>query len=151
MRPPRFQLHLTTCIVLMFVAGGLLWANMRPREIFDGTLESGGLMSVVGSSRGMSSHTERLVHNEWGWPASANAEPTFFEQVQQDDELEEEIAAAMAGKNYIPTRPVQAPSHWRPKGLAINIATALAILLAVAVLSEWLLRHRKRNVVRPTT
>jgi hypothetical protein len=27
------QLHLSTCIVLMFVAGGLLWANTRPASI----------------------------------------------------------------------------------------------------------------------
>jgi len=26
-----FQIHLSTAVVLMFVAGGLLWANMMPR------------------------------------------------------------------------------------------------------------------------
>jgi hypothetical protein len=26
------QLHLSTCVVLMFVAGGLMWANLQPRE-----------------------------------------------------------------------------------------------------------------------
>ncbi len=30
-----FQIHLSTAIVLMFVAGGLLWANFIPRH--DGT------------------------------------------------------------------------------------------------------------------
>ena len=28
-----FQLHLSTAIVLMFVAGGLLWANIRVQEV----------------------------------------------------------------------------------------------------------------------
>ncbi|HLX60541.1 MAG TPA: hypothetical protein VKX17_04580 [Planctomycetota bacterium] len=30
-RRKRFQIHLSTAIVLMFVAGGLMWANTRPR------------------------------------------------------------------------------------------------------------------------
>ena len=33
MKSPRLQLHFSTCIVLMFVAGGLLWANVRPQSI----------------------------------------------------------------------------------------------------------------------
>lgn len=28
----RFRIHLSTAIVLMFVASGLLWANLQPRE-----------------------------------------------------------------------------------------------------------------------
>ncbi|HEY3323514.1 MAG TPA: hypothetical protein VGP72_23880 [Planctomycetota bacterium] len=28
-----FQIHLSTCIVLMFVAGGLLWLNVAPHRI----------------------------------------------------------------------------------------------------------------------
>ena len=30
MRLPKLQLHLSTCIVLMFAAGGILWANTVP-------------------------------------------------------------------------------------------------------------------------
>jgi len=26
---PRFQLHLSTCLVLMFVAGAIIWLNLR--------------------------------------------------------------------------------------------------------------------------
>ena len=32
-RRPWFQIHLSTAIVLMFVAGGLVWANIRPRIV----------------------------------------------------------------------------------------------------------------------
>jgi len=28
----RFQIHLSTAVVLMFIAGALTWANMYPRE-----------------------------------------------------------------------------------------------------------------------
>src|SRR5580765_8505531 len=33
--PPRkrFQIHLSTAIVLMFVAGALIWANIRPTRL----------------------------------------------------------------------------------------------------------------------
>src|SRR4051812_487677 len=33
MRLPRPQLHLSTCIVLMFVAGGLMGFNLVPRHV----------------------------------------------------------------------------------------------------------------------
>src|SRR5689334_11537731 len=32
-RRARFQIHLSTAIVLMFVAGGLIWANVAFQEI----------------------------------------------------------------------------------------------------------------------
>lgn len=32
MKLPRLQLHLSTCIVLMFVAGGLIWANVPQKR-----------------------------------------------------------------------------------------------------------------------
>ena len=34
MKFPRLQLHLSTCIVLMFVAGGLIGANLANRDEF---------------------------------------------------------------------------------------------------------------------
>ena len=38
-RRARFQIHLSTAIVLMFVAGGLIWANVREcvetRNVYD--------------------------------------------------------------------------------------------------------------------
>jgi|SRR5579862_2975580 len=35
-RRARFQIHLSTAIVLMFVAGGLIWANVNGRRILIG-------------------------------------------------------------------------------------------------------------------
>ncbi len=32
MKLPRLQLHLSTCIVLMFVAGGFIWKNLPQRN-----------------------------------------------------------------------------------------------------------------------
>ena len=36
---PWFQLHLSTCVVLMFVAGGLMWANWINRGEFDSAMQ----------------------------------------------------------------------------------------------------------------
>ena len=36
LRRPWFQVHLSTAIVLMFVAGGLLWANATPQVEYSG-------------------------------------------------------------------------------------------------------------------
>jgi len=30
---PWFRFHLSTCIVLMFVAGGVIWANVVPNQV----------------------------------------------------------------------------------------------------------------------
>ena len=32
---PWFQFHLSTAIVLMFVAGGILWANLQERIVYE--------------------------------------------------------------------------------------------------------------------
>ena len=38
---PLFQIHLSTCIILMFVAGGLMWANVPPSHKFEYVYEHG--------------------------------------------------------------------------------------------------------------
>src|SRR5437667_36465 len=56
MKLPRLQLHLSTCIVLMFVAGGLLWANAVPHKIETENIY--GRYDVIMIKR--------------GWPAASN-------------------------------------------------------------------------------
>lgn len=46
----RCQIHLSTAIVMMFVAGGLTWANVRESK-FDLLFEA-GLITVVATRRG---------------------------------------------------------------------------------------------------
>jgi hypothetical protein len=92
MKLPRLQLHLSTCIVLMFVAGGLVWANAL--KVYDlKTLD-------------ISSFTQ-------GWPL-----PYFKIDYPAED-------------------------YYYPQNLAVNLATALAILAAVAFVCEWSIRRRK--------
>ena len=37
----RFQLHLSTCVVLMFIAAGLAWANLHAYEFWKVELSTG--------------------------------------------------------------------------------------------------------------
>ena len=64
--PPRrrFQIHLSTAIVLMFVAGGLIWANVRLRRTAEWeslARDSHHFLGVV--------TVDALF--EYGWPATA--------------------------------------------------------------------------------
>ncbi|MEI6231403.1 MAG: hypothetical protein WCT04_00005, partial [Planctomycetota bacterium] len=61
--PPRkrFQFHLSTAIVLMFVAGGLIWANTRDR--YDTVRYSYPFMN--------SNDTIRQKDGDYGWPIPA--------------------------------------------------------------------------------
>jgi len=34
-----FQVHLSTCVVLMFVAGGVIWANVREQQTIEAKTE----------------------------------------------------------------------------------------------------------------
>ena len=56
MKSPRLRLHLSTCILLMFVAGGLVWANLQKRH-----------HPFIGRPD--------LIGNDcWGWPAPVRDE-----------------------------------------------------------------------------
>lgn len=55
-----FQLHLSTCVVLMLAAGVLVWANVRQK----GTMELPGQMTVYRDYRGfpLSFYKESEIH-----------------------------------------------------------------------------------------
>ena len=112
MRLPRPQLHLSTCIVLMFVAGGLVWANFQARE------NAPTLRHPLG-------HASFLPYPEYGWPTTCCNDPLAFEDPRAQ---------------VFVSRP-----NWSPWNLAINLATALAILAAVAFACEWLIRRRAQQ------
>ncbi|MCY3018240.1 MAG: hypothetical protein NTW87_04305 [Planctomycetota bacterium] len=105
MRFPRLQFHLSTAIILMFVAGGLLWANMRP---FDSYIVA-NMLPVKPAELTLAYGFPFCYGRDWvGW-------------VKDDG------------------------SHiwdWRYGNLVLDILVALAILLATAILCEWLTRRR---------
>jgi hypothetical protein len=114
-RRKRFQIHLSTAIVMMFVAGGIIWANVRDsltlsehehwKRYRDSQMEFGGKFYWTRNS-------------EHGWPFTV---------------------VIVSESNYKPD-----PRYERPYYLmaAVDLAVALAILFAVWFLCEWLARRR---------
>jgi hypothetical protein len=64
MKRPWFQIHLSTAIVMMFVAGGMLFVNIRIQREF----------TVVERS---SSKTTVNFYDGWGWPLLYDSRGSF--------------------------------------------------------------------------
>jgi hypothetical protein len=116
-----FQIHLSTAIILMFAAGGLLWANAkqhRGREY--GTLDSEEATILIG----MKLRGEKVVttYSVMGWPFS------FVEWYQNP------IYPQFEHREYL-----------KYGALALNLAACFAILLVIAIWIEWIIRHRHRK------
>src|SRR5438445_5917 len=71
-----FQFHLSTAVVLMFVAGGLMWANTR---VDDSTVVSTWSDPATGST-GLSVWVRRYA----GWPCALQTE-TFGNNYPQSE------------------------------------------------------------------
>ncbi len=112
-----FQIHLSTAVVLMFVAGVLVWANVReqrsiiynPPDPFTGAPRP--QFMIVGR----------------GWPNSINSDGPINVPFVGDD------------SNELPYRWNIPISTAR---VAFNALFALAILLSVCVACEWRIRRR---------
>jgi len=114
MRRPWFQLHLSTCIVLMFAAGGLLWANIVP-----------GKNAYWGHGVGKSGHTDTIADG-YGMPILFRfvGETKFYSNTGLDR-----------------TDPFY---KFDVAFLLLNILANVVLLTTVLILSEWLIRRRKR-------
>jgi hypothetical protein len=134
MKLPRLQLHLSTCIVLMFVAGGVIWANIAPH-----LREQNGNSSI----------------SQFGWPfvISNRLEYDFDDYGHRVSNSDGIIYKMKDGREFYLRSPVS--SEWLPggtvraysevdrKNVALNIITAILILAAVAFACEWLIRRRR--------
>src|SRR5688500_10348006 len=74
--PGLFRIHLSTAIVLMFAAGGLLWANFSPRMIDIGpAIHSFPIPSTQIGEKLIPAQVEfddlRMHIYEYGWPWTA--------------------------------------------------------------------------------
>ncbi len=66
----RLQIHLSTCVVLMFAMGGLLWANLIPFEFEETVMEWTGASPPAGAALAfnLSPTTKKMVI--YGWPVT---------------------------------------------------------------------------------
>jgi len=137
---PWFRFHLSTAIVLMFVAGVLVWANVTGRE--DVRIESRTNFDPWRNYKVL------VRYFRFGWPLTFHSGLEFLAEVPDtsapfvygsDDELD---------KTYIleiKNRPMGFRGQWHQKELIWNIAVALAILAAVGFALEWRVRRKKGN------
>lgn len=123
MKLPRLQLHLSTCIVLMFTASGLMWVNFIARDPGDIRVQLN--LGVV--ELGIKSKDNSPIV-QYGWPSTVCAEV----------DLRASPIRRIFNQDYA--------RNWNNNNLALNIASALAILAVVAFVCEWILRRSKSEV-----
>lgn len=125
-----FQVHLSTAVVLMFVAGGVIWANVRGRTVFeaDDTGERYAKMAFV----------------NYGWPIEAigrNYDAEYFfdsnETLQQHPRVWGPFRAA-----FNPETGNEA--DWKI-ALTIDVAFAILIMLFITFLVERFLRRGAKS------
>ncbi len=120
-RRKRFQIHLSTAIVLMFVAGGLIWLNCLPTRGFGVRLQPWAFTDGMDEADG--------PYISWsfrhGWPQSAVWTGKTMDKTNRWLNRKED--------NRI---------LWFFKPVAIDCLVAVAILFAVWFLCEWLIRRR---------
>jgi hypothetical protein len=113
-RHKRFQVHLSTGIVMMFVAGGILWANITPR-----------ITRCITVHEKFKNEMECL-NLSYGWPREVYFEGDFI--------ISDSDKPFRGALNYIPIQ--------LAKRLSVNVAIALAILFSVWFACEWRIRRR---------
>ncbi|MCK6470761.1 MAG: hypothetical protein L6R28_03345 [Planctomycetes bacterium] len=113
----RFQLHLSTCIIVMVVAGVLVWANAVPRKVGEDTCD------------GM-----RGNFMERGWPWS------FHERTEMIEAFRAKIHA------WVPADSIESYQHpdwaFSPTNALADFFLSLTILAAVTAACEWWIRRR---------
>jgi hypothetical protein len=121
--PPRkrFQIHLSTAIVMMFVAGGMMWANCSPRTRV--WIDSLGTLNVI---------RRKIL----GWPLEC---ATVIEELGVQAHYEENL------RIVFPELPNESKTYSleieRTEAL-VNAAIAMTLLATVYWICEWVIRRR---------
>lgn len=110
-----FQIHLSTALMLMLVAGGFMYLNWRPRPAIVNTISGDEEAEIVPTS------SKGAVY---GWPMVLVSEYRFW---------------AMDGNRYWKRMPVKYVN------LGVNIFVAIAIMFALSIFFEHLIRRRERG------
>jgi MFS family permease len=120
---PRFwRIHLSTAVILMFVAGGLIWANVQLKTV------------VYSKANGKD---KSFYHR--GWPlqfhVGSSVHPYMFINWENSDiihlgAVEDVSALTVAGS-------------WSIKSMMANIVIAVLVLLVTFSLCEYFIRRRE--------
>ena len=126
---PWFQFHLSTAVVLMFVAGGLMWANTHCESY---VLYSDGGGDDGGGCTGNKTYLGR------GWPLEWH----FSRFEATPDELSVSSIRRIPGERWrrYTTSPVVL--YWR---LTLDLTAGFAVIAATSLVCEWSIRRRERR------
>ena len=120
---PWFQIHLSTAIVLMFVASGLMWANF--------SVNNAELLRKIDKENQQRQSASKKYIN-----------PFYHDQMIPFDFAQKEcgwpITAYFCESQII----ILAP-EWRLVGVMVDATVALVLLISIAVGSERLVRRRE--------
>jgi hypothetical protein len=124
--PPWLQIHLSTAVILMFVAGLILWANCGRRH-------AKTIISVSFNSLTRSHAT--TIHEGHGFPViwvespvSCSGSTTTHDRIDEP-EIDEPLP-------FVPSR------EWHYGALVLDVISGLVVLVATACLCEWRIRRR---------
>jgi len=114
----RFQIHLSTAVVMMFVAGGIIWANFTntPRFSTDGSRDDSKHFNI--------GEWQYSINQRFGWPMTAVERGYISEAMYKNRNFSDdayEVLRLMA---------------------ALDALVALILLALVWFLCEWLIRRR---------
>jgi hypothetical protein len=119
---PWLQFHLSTAVVLMFVAGGLLWLNMHENGVV--VVDGQGQQSGLGI--GFECRT-------YGWPLTAYR--------GQSGRLSPFGGVSSKATSHYPIL----QGYYYGRGLGTDAAVAFAVLLATGILCEFIVSRRDRR------
>jgi hypothetical protein len=152
----RFQIHLSTMVVLSLGAGVLLWANVAPRNRY-----------MVGMNNSRPWAIECFQHAFQGWPLNMRkcVSPTVV-LVVVPQAAQSELDTLVDGHwdytlltyegflRYAPksarsysfaSEPAVVPTEWLWTSLVLDSILALTILFATLFLCEWRIRRRPKQ------
>ena len=130
-RRKRFQIHLSTALIMMFGAGGIIWANVVTHRVGDASLGkvTFNTPAIMTGPDGKDIVNVTAIPQTGatnrGWPATLISKKWTVFEIKGG--TKEEIAHNQ---------------RYHAQGIAINLATMLGILIAICLLCEWLIRRR---------
>ncbi|HLX61906.1 MAG TPA: hypothetical protein VKX17_11540 [Planctomycetota bacterium] len=138
-RRARFQIHLSTAIVLMFVAGGLIWANTNRGRAEN---HNYGHFATV-YPRGSDEYTtHEIVVHAYGWPFNALEKFAYIvDEYDGKPSANPRLVDPNNEKSHLET----GETRWNILALIGDISFAIAILATVRFVCEWRIRRSARK------
>jgi hypothetical protein len=134
MTRPRLQLHLSTLLIVSLLAAGLVWLNVRERQIESRDVPSS--VKAFSTYRGFPYDFSCLTEHYSEYDDIPAAEK-LKERLGEHGEISFTKDAAVVKTNF--------PLWQDTRKLLIDVAICLALLAVAAAAIEWTTRRMKRK------